>query len=290
MGRTVAMHLHQRLPLDSIALAAHAGLQDTAPRAALLSLHARVEDVTPSSWEDGALAQVWGPRLAAYLVPADAIASFTLGRLPRDPEQRRGITALADRVHAELRGEPMRSNTLFDRLGDLGHPVMARAANAEGRFVIRWDARTTTIVPIERPDTDEEDARRDLAQRYVDWFGPSGGPGAFARWAGIGIDDAELTWARIDERPLPGGDTIAGVRLLPMGDPYLYGRPALQTTARELPGAILVDGRIAGTWARQQANVTLRPARMSKGNVERAVAAAHELAGPIGRSIEVTVA
>src|SRR5580765_6175901 len=66
----------------SLRQAAWAGLQDSMPRAALLSIHARVEGVGPSSWEDASLVQVWGPRYHVYVVAARDLAVFTLGRLP----------------------------------------------------------------------------------------------------------------------------------------------------------------------------------------------------------------
>ena len=56
------------------------------PRAALLSIHARVEGTGPSSWEDPSLVQLWGPRYSAYVVAARDLAIFSLGRLPDDPE------------------------------------------------------------------------------------------------------------------------------------------------------------------------------------------------------------
>lgn len=74
------MHLDRRLPAGSHVAAAFGGLQDSAPRAGLLSLHARMEGVTPDAWEHPDLAQVWGPRGAVYLIPRDAIAAFTVGR------------------------------------------------------------------------------------------------------------------------------------------------------------------------------------------------------------------
>ena len=51
VDRLHAMHLDQRLSANALAAAAHAGLQDTAPRAGLLSLHARVDGVAPDTWE-----------------------------------------------------------------------------------------------------------------------------------------------------------------------------------------------------------------------------------------------
>ena len=60
--------------------AAWAGLQDSMPRAALLSIHARVEDAEPSTWEDPSLVQLWGPRFSVFVV-----AARRRGRLhPRD--------------------------------------------------------------------------------------------------------------------------------------------------------------------------------------------------------------
>ena len=67
----------------SLRRAAWAGLQDSMPRAALLSIHARVQGAHPSSWEDPSLVQVWGPRFSTYVVPARDHAVFTLGRLPK---------------------------------------------------------------------------------------------------------------------------------------------------------------------------------------------------------------
>ncbi len=58
--------LDARLPSgpDSLRRAAWAGLQDSMPRAALLSIHARVEGTGPSAWEDPSLVQLWGPRFS----------------------------------------------------------------------------------------------------------------------------------------------------------------------------------------------------------------------------------
>ena len=64
--------LDRRLPPGrrSLRQAAWAGLQDSMPRAALLSIHARVEGTKPSTWEDPSLVQVWGPRYHVYVVAA----------------------------------------------------------------------------------------------------------------------------------------------------------------------------------------------------------------------------
>src|SRR4051794_41332259 len=67
---------------DSLRRAAWAGLQDSMPRAALLSLYARVEGVEPSTWEHPSLIQLWGPRFSTYVVAERDFALFSLGRLP----------------------------------------------------------------------------------------------------------------------------------------------------------------------------------------------------------------
>ena len=53
--------LDQRLPPGpaSRRQAAWAGLQDSMPRAALLSIHARLMDTQPDSWEQSPLVQLW---------------------------------------------------------------------------------------------------------------------------------------------------------------------------------------------------------------------------------------
>src|SRR5689334_25357943 len=78
--------LDERLPRGrrSLRRAAWAGLQDSMPRAASLSIHARVAKTTSTTWEDPSLVQVWGPRYSTYVVAAQDLAYFTLGRLPED--------------------------------------------------------------------------------------------------------------------------------------------------------------------------------------------------------------
>src|SRR6478752_4441422 len=79
--------LDERLPAGrrSLETAASAGLQDSMPRAAVLSLHARVEGIESDSWDDPSLVQVWGPRFSAYVIADRDRALFTLGRMPDDP-------------------------------------------------------------------------------------------------------------------------------------------------------------------------------------------------------------
>src|SRR5260370_8221096 len=82
--------LDARLPPGSASLrrAAWAGLQDSMPRAALLSIHARVEGAHPEIWDDDAFVQVWGPRCTTYVVPAEDHAISPIAPHPRSPPAR----------------------------------------------------------------------------------------------------------------------------------------------------------------------------------------------------------
>jgi hypothetical protein len=70
------------------------------PRAALLSIHARVDGTRPSTWEDPSLVQLWAPRFSTYVVPARDRALFSLGRLPDDTRRRQLAEDIAVRLHA----------------------------------------------------------------------------------------------------------------------------------------------------------------------------------------------
>src|SRR5436190_6724556 len=98
--------LDARLPKSTKSLrhAAWAGLQDSMPRAALLSLHARVEGVEPSSWEHPALAQLWGPRFSAYVVAKRDFGLFSRGRLPESGKGRERAEQMAERLRGFLDG------------------------------------------------------------------------------------------------------------------------------------------------------------------------------------------
>jgi len=97
--RRQAGALGERLPGGSRSLrhAAWAGLQDSMPRAALLSIHARVAGTGPATWEDPSLVQLWGPRYSVFVVAACDLPVFSLGTLPEDAKGRRRAEELAVR-------------------------------------------------------------------------------------------------------------------------------------------------------------------------------------------------
>jgi hypothetical protein len=261
------------------------------PRAALLSIHARVEATEPSAWEDPAFVQVWGPRFSAYVVPAEDRAIFTLGRLP-DGHRAREFGEMADRLEAFLAGRAMSANEAGHALGV--HPSALRYAAPTGRVLIRWDgAKRPTIWTVPPPDVDPLDARAELARRYLHVLGPAT-PEALSDWAGIKLPRAHAILEALDDSltavRTPVGDgwiltadepsfraaprQTAAARLLPSGDAYylLWGadrelvapdaaqRSALWTS-RVWPGAVLVDGEIAGVWRRANADLTIEPWR-----------------------------
>jgi hypothetical protein len=282
--------LDERLPRGARSLrqAAWAGLQDSMPRAALLSIHARVEGAHPASWEDESLAQVWGPRFSVFVVPARDHAVFTLARLPDDPRGRDRAEAMAARLHEFLRGRRLADREVGRALG-VGNGM--RYAAATGTLLIRWEgARAPVVWTVPRPEIDPLEARRELARRYLHVYGPTTIQ-AFAKWAGIGAAEAAAAWEGLRRSlvavrtPLGDAWILAGdepgfreppgqpaaARLLPSGDAFylLQGadrellvadasRRAELWPSRVWPGAVLVGGEIVGTWRRAQAKLDIQ--------------------------------
>ena len=294
------MHLAERLPARSHAAAAFGGLQDSAPRAALFGLHARMADVDPMAWADPALVQIWF-RGADYVVPRRDVGMFTIGASPRDDERRAGLDALADKVLAVLDGNPMRSRDLVAAVPELNTPGAGRlrALCVTGKLHIRWDARTVDVLPAPPLAGDEEESRRELARRFLHWLGPANAL-QFAKWAGVDPADARTTWNAItsecvdvatprgtgmvmlaaDEDALRTTTPVTGVRLLNLGDPFLYphgglvvaSAPAgLAQRARDLGATsrvvnslgcrVVLDGELIGSWGRAGRSFTVIPWR-----------------------------
>src|SRR5690348_15665293 len=91
----------------SLRRAAWAGLQGSMPRAALLSIHARVDGTRPDDWANPAYVQVWGPRFQVYVVPRQDHALFTVARYPDDARGRSVAEDMATRVNAFLKGRTL---------------------------------------------------------------------------------------------------------------------------------------------------------------------------------------
>jgi Winged helix DNA-binding domain len=314
--------LDERLPRGARSLrqAAWAGLTDSVPRAALLSIHARVEGTESSTWEDPSLVHVWGPRYSTYLVPERDRAIFTLGRLPDAPHRRRRAEDMAARLQAFLAGRQLTDSIAQKEMG-VGNAV--KYATTTGTVLIRWAGSTApTVWTVPRPEIDPLDARRELVRRYLHILGP-GTPETFAKWAGSGdgearaafdslsgslaavrtpIDDA---WILEDDEPvfreLPGAPAPA--RLLPSGDTYYLfwgagrellvpdaARRAELWTTRVWPGAVLVAGEVVGTWRRAQTDLSVDAWRkLSRAERDAVEAEAHSLPLPgVEREIAVS--
>lgn len=294
-----ALLLGERRPQDPLSLqrAAWAGLQDSSPRAALLSLHARLQGVAPTRWDEPPYVQLWGPRFNVYAVAACDLPIFSLGRLPGDAKGRARALDTAAALQTFLNGRRI-------PFGEAGRglrvvPNSLRYAAATGTLLMRWDgARQPHIwnAPAGAcQGWDPTSARLELARRYLHVFGPST-PEAFRKWAGIAASAAQATFRdlaneliatrsptigeaqilRQDEASFRNrsSDVETGVRLLPSGDTFYLAwdadrellvpdatRRAELWTSRVWPGALLLNGEIAGTWRRAGRQIEIHPWR-----------------------------
>jgi hypothetical protein len=323
--RQTVQALDERLPhgTSSTRRAAWAGLQDSMPRAALLSLHARVGGTTSTSSEAPSLVQLWGPRYSAFVVHTRDAPVFTVGRLPDTGSTRRVAEALADRLSRLLGDTRMTQGAAARALGEPSNRL--RYATLTGRVRMRWDgAKQPTIWMAPPPALGPREARLELARRYLHVFGP-GTPEAFAAWAGIsplvgtttfGELAASLApvrtpigdgWILASDVPLfrDSSGAAAPARLLPSGDSYFLFQRADQRallvenaadrarlwTSRVWPGALLVEGAIVGTWRRAEAAVSIETWRRLSRTERQAVeaeAASLPLPGMAGRLAAVS--
>jgi DNA glycosylase AlkZ-like len=313
--------LDERMPKSpkSLRRAAWAGLQDSMPRAALLSLHARVDEVEQSTWEDPSLAQLWGPRYSTYVVAKQDFALFSLGRLPDNAKGRLRAERMAERVNAYLNGARATDREVASAL-NVGNAI--RYAATTGTVAIRWaGARAPTVWTVPAPEISPANACRELARHYLHIFGPTTADG-FARWAGISRRSGATTFASLegsllpvrsplgdewlladDEPTMRAAETApAPARLLPSGDAYflldgaerelLVPRKDQQErlwTPRVWPGALLVQGEVRGTWRRAQHTMRIDAwARLSRGRRDAIEAEASVLPLPgVDRPLEV---
>lgn len=313
--------IDERLPpgAKSLRQAAWAGLQDSVPRAALLSIHARVERTLSTSWEHPSLVQLWGPRFSDYVIASKDLPIFSLGRLPDDARRRTRAHDTASRLHAFLDGRRMPFGQAGRALGV--PPNSLRYASATGTVLLRWDgSRQPVVWTAPPPSMDPGDARLELARRFLHVFGPATAA-SFARWAGIRGSEANSAFAALAGALTPTSTSIgdawilasdeerfrspsgpaALARLLPSGDAYylLWGtereilvpdarqRSELWTT-RVWPGALLVGGEIVGTWRRSAAEVSIDAWRRLSP-AEHGAVEAEAMSLPLGLSFPITV-
>ena len=309
--RQHSTHLHRRLPPGRLVEAAFAGLQDSAPRSAVLALHARVKDVSPSAWKDPRFVQVWGPRGAVYVVSGQDVAVFTLGRFPRNPVLGAAVRTAAEEAKRAFRARKAQpERVLSDRAVGPNFRDL-RVASMAGAVRIEWDGATTSWRVVEPPTEAPEPARLELARRFLRSVGPST-PKEFAWWSGgwagsFGyatrgeLSDAQQTFRslekeltevelegrkrwilRTDRSRLERAVPVETVRLLPAGDPYLASADRALIVPQPLfrselwpksvwPGALMVNCELVGTWRRQVGRVTVRAWRPLGREVRDAV-------------------
>ena len=150
-------------------------------------------------------------------------------------------------------------------------PMLWRYATVKAGARLDSERRYTRSEPGPTPPASE------AVRRFLGFYGPAK-PGDFAEWAGLAKPHADRLWdeaagdlaeVRVgkskgwlvseDSGALDSPPAAEGVRLIPPGDPYLQkpNRPLL-APGPELrkrlfrpvasPGAVLVDGRLAGLW------------------------------------------
>jgi Winged helix DNA-binding domain len=308
--RLAVNNLSRRLPAGSYAEAAYVGLQDTAPRDALLGMHARMAACEPSAWEHPQLIQTYSPRAAVYVLPRADFGVFTIGRLPRDREARRALEDLAERVCRELAAQPAPARRLPG----------VRSVCATGRFAVRWTTSALFVWEQPPPSIDPEVARIELCRRHVHAFGPTT-PAAFAWWAGVSAQDARHTFDEMtpelipvdydgyqswllaaDETAMVTAEPMRGVRFLVASDlrilgqdrtglfvgPGLRRHTPLHDTFR--PGGLLIDGSIAGAWGRRAGRVTVKAIGGLPAATRRAICDEAETMPVPGEAVTVSLA
>jgi hypothetical protein len=173
-------------------------------------------------------------------------------------------------LHEELRGR-VHSDLMPWCKGCGSHhvaPMLWRYATVKAGVRLDAERRYVQGRPGRAP------AAREGVRRFLRFYAPAR-PGDFAEWAGLARPHAQRLWdqaegdlseadgagfvLREDAAELASPAQAEGVRLLPPGDPYLQkiNRPLLapdDTLRKRLfrpvasPGAVLRDGRLAGSW------------------------------------------
>lgn len=275
--RLQANQLTSRLAPGAYPDAARFGLQDSAPRDALVALHARVGACSPTAWADPRLIQTYSPRAAVHVLPRDDLGIFTLGRLPLDRDARRAVESLADETCRAL------------GLGGPDVPEFGRGlrtASATGRIELEWTTSSLTAREIDPPAVDVDEAHLELCRRHLHACAPTT-PAAFAWWSGLSVDDARQMWTLLGDELMPvdlagrpawilrSSEPVFGsltpqprARLLPAPDLRLFGadrdglfvgpgmRRDLHLHDSFHPNGLMLDGHIAGRGAAAWATYT----------------------------------
>ncbi len=312
--------LDERMPMGSQSLrrAAWAGLQDSMPRAALLSLHARVDGVESVDVGGPVARPAVGPSVPAPMSsPKRDFALFSLGRLPDNAKGRLRAERMAELLHAQLGGADEGPRGCAHSAGNA-----IRYAATTGTVAIRWEgARAPTVwtVAAARSTLPTRVASSlDATSTFSDRRRPTGSPAGQGSPGGRRPTHSRPSrhrCCRFDRHLATSGCSqktsrrFSPVRRSPR--PRACCRAAMPTfcsteqsgtllvpredqrqrlwTPRVWPGALLVEGEIRGTWRRAQHTVRIDAwARLSRGARDAIEAEASSLPLPgLDRPIEV---
>jgi hypothetical protein len=258
---------------------------------------------------DRTVVRTWAMRGTLHLLAAEDVGwivgllgPYFAGRLTGRRRQLGLDEATCERGVAALRtvlaGGPLNRTEVVERLAD--HGVVLDPKSQAPAHLLAYAAMTGVV--CRGPDLEKDEAsfvllsdwvgeRRvpddpllTLAGRYLDGYGPAGAED-FATWSGLPLGRAREAFARLS--PTEVAVPEAGrpqVRLLGHFDTYLLGYRSrelavppehdrkIQSGGGFIMPAVLVDGRVVGTWKQAQ----------RKGHVKVAV----EPFGRIGRAVE----
>ena len=310
-------HLHERTdPLTAIAAT---GLQESPPGWATVALHARAHgEPDPAD-----VVTVNAMRHAPFTVPATDLDVFTRALVPEDDAglkkfvgslparevaehgltPREGLRLTEDATRDALKDGPLGLNELHqalrERLDGTGMLAYCRGCDSHHVRSGFWRGMGplgVTVMPAKstwalapEPAMPLEDARKELARRFLRAYGPAT-HSQLADWAGCGPKHAKLLLAAIDDEVedvryagrtafvlaedlarLGDPPAADGVRLLGGFDPYVAqpDRDALvggrdgnvlrkkMFPAVGRPNVVLVEGELAGLWTARKKGAAL---------------------------------
>jgi hypothetical protein len=193
------------------------------------------------------------------------------------------------------------------------HPSLWRATGVRGVLAVAERRGRVTVFGAPPRGRAVKDAPAELTRRFLHAYGPAT-RAELAAWAGIApaharalldavaddLEEVELDGRRAlilaaDADRLADPPAASGVRLLPPFDPYLDQRDRatlfpdreLRARARSgigAPGAVLVDGALAGLWRPAKKGkrlvVTVEPVTKAARKAADAIAAEAEIVAP----------
>ncbi|GHF04138.1 hypothetical protein GCM10017786_42420 [Amycolatopsis deserti] len=262
-------------------------VQAQEPTAFPLALRARVPGLTAAELDnarhDRSIVRCWGPRGTLHLIARDDLPWLYPLVKPNPANSLRRLAELGvsnpdgSKAAKALDGQgPLTKAELGERTGTEGQATvhLAMLAAAHGLVVLGPERRgKPTYVhagdwlgaPL--PTEPEDTALDRLVARYRAAHEPAE-PADLAAWSGIPVSRVKPAWRPTTVDIKEAGSTV---RLIPAFDEYLLGwrtrDHAVAPEHRKLvhPGggiiraAVLVDGRVAGTWTRTGNSVEVQP-------------------------------